>query len=137
MIPSHKQQLRVFFYMFFKQRTKMDVDPNAAAEDDTCTFDLGELFGEKPVEIQPLDTDFIPDSDLNALMDQVRDNQTENQQNPPAVKSVADDFNTTETHKSNRFAQLTDKEIDKIAEYNKKKKTRIQTIWGVEVFRGR
>ena len=66
--------------------------PNAAAEDDAFTFDLGNIFYQNEVEVDELNGTFVGDSDLIDLMNRVNENNKEFQQKPPAVEPQADDI---------------------------------------------
>ena len=60
----------------------------------------------------------------------------QNEEIHPAVKCIADNIDAKVKPKSNKFPDLTDEQIDEIANYNTKQKNKKQAIWGVKVFRG-
>ena len=63
-------------------------------------------------------------------MNHIQENAPELQGKPEVSIGEADQIGSEEEVKTNLFADLTDKEIDEIADYNiKEKKTRKQTIW--------
>ena len=56
-------------------------------------------------------------------------------QNVGAVKLRADDITASKPKKTNRFPDITSEDADEIAGETEKKRAKMQTIWGVKVFR--
>ena len=106
----------------------MAVVPNADACEPVFSIDLASISGVENVEMKQLDTKFIQDSDLNALMDEVSADKLQKVQNPGAPVSLKDDAQSEVNAKKKRFVKLTDEEIDEIANFNTKSKTNKEAI---------
>ena len=114
----------------------MAVVPTDTTEETTLTFNLGLLFDENSVEVEQLDATYIQDSELVQLIENVNANSAQIEQIQVVPNQDVDDAGSEVKPKSKRFPDINDQQIDEIANYNTKQKTKKQTIWGVKVFRG-
>ena len=111
----------------------MAVGSNAGTDDPTFLIDLGQIFGKENVEMDELDTEDIPDANLVDLMKGINENNPPIVQKPQPSSAVADDIKPRVKVQSKRFLDLNDQEIDEIADFNTKSKTKKETNWGVKV----
>ena len=98
----------------------------AQADETAVTFDLGINLLEDDIEIDEINTSDIPDSILAQVVLDL-----------PRTEGQFNQIDTTpKPTKGKHFETVSPEEIDEIAISNHVKKTKRQTAWSVNVFRG-
>ena len=120
------------FYASLKKAKSQNTD----ADNITFSIDLSNFFYPNGVEINELDTNDIPDADMCELMNNVMPKNATNCEQVEVSKNQADEKASKPKRNKTRFAQISDEQVNKIAENKCAPTTWKQTTWDVKIFKG-